>query len=173
MNYTVGDRVVYPMHGAGVISSIEKKEVMGDIKEYYFLDLPYGNTFLMIPVDNADSVGVRTIIDKEEVSKVLDHIKNTTIECNQNWNKRHRENLERLRTGNIYDVADVYKALLCREKDRALSTGEKKMLSNTRNILYSELSLSSGKDEEEINDLINNILEFDEWGNIIPMNILE
>ncbi len=94
MNYSIGDRIVYPMHGAGVITSIETREVMGEMKEYYFLELPYGSTVLMIPVDGLEANGVRDIIDQNEVPNVLEHFRTSCLECNSNWNKRHREILE-------------------------------------------------------------------------------
>lgn len=158
MTYSIGDRIVYPLHGAGVISSIEEKEVMGEIKQYYYLELPFGNTVVMIPVDNVSMNGVREIIDQDELPKILGHMKDSFIECNKNWNKRHRENLERLKSGDIYEVIDVYKSLICRDNEKGLSMGEKKMLSNSRNILYSELMLSSGKDEEEIEALVSEFM---------------
>lgn len=162
MAYSVGDRIVYPMHGAGVISSIEEREVMGEVKEYYFLELPYGNTVLMIPVDNLEANGVRDIIDRDEIPNILEHFKTSALECNNNWNKRHRENLDRLKSGNILDVIDVFKSLVCREKEKTLSTGEKKMLTTTRNILFSELMLSTGKTEDEIEEIVINAMGLDD-----------
>lgn len=159
MNYCIGDRIVYPMHGAGIISSIEEREVIGQIKEYYCLELPYGNTVLMIPVDCIENNGVRSIINVDEIPKVLEHLRSSCIECSNNWNKRQRDNLDKLKTGNIYDVADVYKALVCRDKEKSLSTGEKKMLTSAKNILYSELILCSGKDPEYIDELVNSAME--------------
>ncbi|HHT92057.1 MAG TPA: CarD family transcriptional regulator [Clostridiaceae bacterium] len=162
MNYSIGDRIVYPMHGAGVITSIETREVMGEMKEYYFLELPYGSTVLMIPVDGLEANGVRDIIDQNEVPNVLEHFRTSCLECNSNWNKRQRENLERLKSGNIFDVIDVYKALYIRELDKNLSTGEKKMLTTARNILFSELMLSTGRTEEEVEELVNNAMGLDD-----------
>ena len=102
------------------------------------------------------------IIDQNEVPNVLEHFRTSCLECNSNWNKRQRENLERLKSGNIFDVIDVYKALYIRELDKNLSTGEKKMLTTARNILFSELMLSTGRTEEEVEELVNNAMGLDD-----------
>lgn len=154
MEYAVGDRFVYPMHGAGVVSDIEEKEVLGDLRKYYHLTLPYGNLQLLVPVDNAEDLGIRDVISSEEFLAVLRVLESPCCDGSQNWNKRHRENLDKLRSGDILEVAEVYKFLIFRDKEKKLSTGEKKMLSSAKNILFSELLLSSGKEIYEIEELV-------------------
>lgn len=155
MLYMIGDKIVYPMHGAGVIDAIEDSEVLGEIRQYYILKLPFGNMKLMIPVNNASELGIRNVINNDFVPKVIERISEKCTISNVNWNKRHRDNLEKLRSGDILEVADVYKFLTCREKDRNLSTGEKKMLTSSKQILFSELILSTGKNACEIEAIVD------------------
>jgi len=154
MLYMIGDKIVYPMHGAGIIDSIEDSEVLGEIRQYYILKLPFGNMKLMIPVNNTIKLGIRNVIEDEYVPTVIERISEKCVVSTVNWNKRHRDNLEKLRSGDILEVADVYKFLTCREKDRNLSTGEKKMLTSSKQILFSELLLSTGKDVCEIEAIV-------------------
>lgn len=147
MSYSVGDKVVYPMHGAGVIVAIEERETLGEIVKYYELEFPYGNLRLMVPMSNTEQLGIRDIMNPEQIPAVMDYLEKSASEkMNQNWNKRQRENLDKIRSGNIFEVASVFKFLYLRDVERALSTGEKKMLTNAKHILFSELALSSGLD---------------------------
>lgn len=151
MSYGVGDKVVYPMHGAGIIAAIEEREVSGEIVKYYEIEFPYGNLRLMVPVANTEQLGLRDVMSAEMIPEVLSHLKKSDGESmNQNWNKRQRENLDKIRSGNIFEVASVYKFLYLRDAARALSTGEKKMLTNAKHILFSELALSGGMDAETV-----------------------
>lgn len=146
--FKVGDRVVYPMHGAGTIEGIEEKEILGKTHRYYVLRLPIGDMKVMIPVDNCDEIGLRDVIDAEEVDKVLSVLRQECTEMSPNWNRRYRSNLEKIKSGNIFEVADVVRNLSIREREKGLSTGERKMLDSAREILISELILARNWDRE-------------------------
>ncbi len=156
--YKLGDNVVYPMHGAGKIESVEEKEILGEIKKYYILKMPIGEIKLMIPVDNVNNIGLRNIIDKDKISEVFDILKQEVEKSNSNWNKRYRENMDKMRTGDIFKIADIVRDLYYRDKERGLSTGEKKMLSNAKQMIISEIALSTNEDVESITESIDNFL---------------
>jgi len=157
--YSIGDKIVYPMHGAGIIESIEEREILGERQKYYVLKMPVGDMKVMIPTKSAGTVGIRDIISSREVNKVFDVFKIDTTDENINWNKRYRENMLKIKTGNIYEVADVVRTLIIREKDRGLSTGERKMLSSAKQILVSELVLANDMKPEDIEVLINDNMQ--------------
>ena len=140
--FNVGDLVVHPMHGAGVIEDIVQERIAGVTKEYYVFKMPMGGLLLKIPVANSQAIGVRSIITPEEAELLLSAIPDLTVEVNTNWNKRYQANMLRLKSGNLYEVARVIKALMHREQDRGLSTGERKMLHNAKQILISEIVLT-------------------------------
>ncbi len=154
--FRVGDKVLYPMHGAGVIEGIEEKEVLGTTSAFYVMKLPFGSMSVLIPVETKASVGLRPVVESEMANKVLTEFGCCEHEDNTNWNKRYRENLERIRSGDIDEVSGVVFALMKREKEKGLSTGERKMLVSARQILISEISLSVGKSCEEIEKTILN-----------------
>ncbi len=156
--YNLGDKVVYPMHGAGKIESVEEKEVLGELKKYYILKMPIGEIKLMIPVDNVDNMGLRNIIDKDKVTDVIAILKQNAEKNDSNWNKRYRENMEKMRTGDIFELAHVVRDLSCRDKEKGLSTGEKKMLSNAKQMLISEVALSTDQDGDTVTGYIENFL---------------
>ena len=144
--FGIGDKVLYPVQGAGVISEVEQCEVLGVMKDYYNLLMPIGNITIRIPGGMLNQLGIRAIISKEEIQDVMAYFSNRDFEENYNWNKRYRENIEKLKTGSIYDAVDVYKVLAKREKEKGLSTGERKMFANTRQVLFSELMLAGELD---------------------------
>ena len=148
--YCVGDRVVHPMHGAGTIEAIEEQLILGEKHAYYVMRLPAGDMKVMLPIKKLDEIGVRDIITAEEGNKVLAAIKNKIADDDTNWNKRYRDNMELLRSGDIYKVLDVVKSLMLRDKIKGLSTGERKMLTNSKQILISELVLSNTATAEDI-----------------------
>ena len=163
--FEIGDNIVYPNHGAGTIVDVEEKEILGETKQYYIMKLPIGEMRVMIPKDNAEDIGLRDIIDKEVVPNVYKVLKQEQSEMSQNWNRRYRANSEKIKTGDIFEVAEVVRNLTIRDIVKGLSTGEKKMLSNARQILISELVLTEEKEEEEIREKIDKIFEeqdFDE-----------
>lgn len=155
--FKLGDKVVYPMHGAGIIDTIETKEVLGELKKYYVLKMPVGEIKLMVPVDNVDNIGLRYIIDKILVEKVYDILKQGALINDSNWNKRYRDNLEKIKTGDIIAVAQVVRDLTYRDREKGLSTGEKKMLVNAKKMLISEIALSTDIDYKKIQDYLENI----------------
>ena len=156
--YNVGEKILYPMHGAGVIEEIVKQEILGELKDYYVLRMPMDGMLVKIPVDNAENIGVRDIISSQEACDVLEYLRKFNGELNQNWNKRYRENIAHIKSGNIYEVAEVVKLLMCRDKERSLSSGERKMLSSAKQILISEIMLSKGVSAKEIENELEEIV---------------
>ena len=153
--FNVGDEIVYPMHGAGTIDSIEEKNILGEKQSYYILKMP-GEVKVMIPTEKAEEVGVRSIIDKNEVCKVFNVLENDETEMASNWNKRYRDNMDRMKSGDICEIADIVRNLSFKQKEKGLSTGEKKMLNNAKQILVSELVLVERSTKEEVEELIDN-----------------
>ncbi|MBC8535155.1 CarD family transcriptional regulator [Feifania hominis] len=148
--FQVGDKVLYPMHGAGVIENIEEKEILGTTQAYYILRLPLGDMRVMIPVKPNENVGLRYVVKKDRADYVMRNLSEfTTPECS-NWNKRYRENMLRLKKGGIEDVAAVVKTLMERDRDRGLSNGERKMLLSAKNILISEVVLASDREKDVV-----------------------
>ncbi|MBE6995691.1 MAG: CarD family transcriptional regulator [Ruminococcaceae bacterium] len=139
--FSVGDQVVHPMHGAGIIDDIVQEKVAGVTKEYYVFKMPVGGLILKIPTANSQIVGIRSVMSKNEATALLDAIPALEVECNANWNKRYQENLLRLKSGDLYEVARVIKALMHRDNQKGLSTGERKMLHSAKQIMISEIVL--------------------------------
>ena len=139
--FNIGDLVVHPMHGAGVIDDIVQEKTAGVTKEYYVFKMPMGGLILKIPTANFQMIGVRAILSHAEVQALLEAIPALSVEANANWNKRYQENLLRLKSGDLYEVAKVVKSLMQRDQQRGLSTGERKMLHNARQIIISEIVL--------------------------------
>lgn len=156
--YNLGDNIVYPMHGAGVIESIEEKEILGEIRKYYVINMPVGNIKLMVPIDNADNIGVRNIIDYTDVNKVYTVLGQDTEMTELNWNKRYRQNMDKMKSGDIYEVARIVRNLTFRDSEKGLSSGEKKMLNDAKQILISELILAEGSNLDSMNSKIENII---------------
>jgi len=156
--YNVGDKIVYPMHGAGIIESIEEREILGEKQNYYIVRMPIGDMKVMIPIKNVESIGIREIIPDNEVDKVLEILKEHEINVTSNWNKRYRENMIKIKSGNIYEVAEVVRSLMLRDREKGLSTGERKMLNSAKQILISELVLAKGIDQMEIESIIDDYL---------------
>lgn len=153
--FNVGDHIVYPMHGAGIIDAIEEKDILGEKQTYYILKMP-GEVKVMVPTSKAEEVGVRNIIDKSKVEKVFEVLQEEKIDTSENWNKRYRNNMDKIKSGDIYEVADVVRNLSFKQKEKGLSTGEKKMLSNAKQILISELVLAENMPQDEIEGIVDN-----------------
>ena len=153
--YHIGDKVVHPMYGAGVVESIVQKTVDNVVRDYYVLQLPNRSMVVMVPTENCEEIGVRPVVDEEQADKVLAAIPEIQVEMTSNWNHRYRENMERMKSGDLFEVARVIKGLTIRDQKRGLSTGERKMLHTAKQILLSELVLVTGMDygyfEEQIN----------------------
>lgn len=160
--FNLGDKVVYPMHGAGIIESMEVKEILGQTKNYYVLKMPIGEMKLMIPVDNVNNIGLRNIIEMSVVEKVFDILKQTAEVNDCNWNKRFRDNMDKMKTGDIFAVAQVVRDLTHRDKEKGLSTGEKKMLLNAKQMLISEIALTTDKDGKDVEVFVDEIVNDDE-----------
>jgi len=162
--FNVGDKIVYPMHGAGTIDSIEEKDILGEKQAYYIIKMP-GEVKVMVPTAKAEEIGVRNIIDKEKAGKVLEILEENETEMSNNWNKRYRDNMEKMKSGDIYEVADVVRNLAYKQKEKGLSTGEKKMLNNAKQILVSELVLAEHSSQEDVERLVENKIEmsFEEY----------
>ena len=139
--YKIGDKIVYPMHGAGTIEKIESKEILGEVKDYYILNISCGDMGLMLPVDNCDRIGVRSIVSEEQMDEAIKILGQESTKMADNWNKRQRENMDKLKTGNINITAEIVRNLTRMDRERKLSAGEKKMLTNARKILLSEVML--------------------------------
>ena len=153
--FSVGDKIVYPMHGAGVIDAIEEKEILGEKQSYYILKMP-GEVKVMVPILTAEEHGIRNVIDKAEAEKVINVLEQDETEMEKNWNKRYRENMDKMKSGNIYEIADVVRNLSFKQKEKGLSTGEKKMLHNAKQILVSELVLAEHATQDEVEELVDN-----------------
>ncbi|MBS3994461.1 MAG: CarD family transcriptional regulator [Alkaliphilus sp.] len=157
--FSIGDKVVYPMHGAGIIESIEEKEILGKKRKYYIMKMPLGDMKVMIPLDNVEDIGLREIISLTEVEQVMAVLNDDISKMHMNWNRRYRANMDRIKSGDIYEVAAVVRNLMLRDKDKGLSTGERKMLGNAKQILVSELVLARGIDEKSAEELINTAVQ--------------
>jgi len=155
--FSVGDKVVYPMHGAGVIEAIEEKEVLGEKRKYYIMRLPVGDMKVMIPMGNVKDLGLRQVIEEEDVEKVLHILRGKESSISTNWNRRYRAHLEKIKSGNIYEVAEVVRNLVLRDQEKGLSTGERKMLENARQILISELVLARELEEDKVESMIDGV----------------
>ncbi len=149
MAFDVGDKVVYPHHGAAVIERREKKTAFGEEREYLILRLAYGDLTLMVPADNTDEVGLREVINLEEVEEVFAVLGKKEARMPTNWSRRFKNHVEKLKSGDIYQVAEVVRNLTLRDKEKGLSAGEKRMLSKARQILQSELTFALNVDEAE------------------------
>lgn len=156
--FNIGDKVVYPMHGAGVIESIEEKEILGERKKYYVMRMPIGDMKVMIPMNNVQSIGLREVVDEETVERVIARLRNRDKGLTANWNRRYRANMDKMKSGDIYEVADVVRSLMLRDREKGLSTGERKMLDNARQILISELVLAKGMNEEQAFSLLDELV---------------
>jgi CarD family transcriptional regulator len=149
MAFDVGDKVVYPHHGAAVIERRETKRAFGEEREYLILRLAYGDLTLMVPADNTESVGLREVINLEEVEEVFAVLGKKEARMPTNWSRRFKNHVEKLKSGDIYQVAEVVRNLTLRDKEKGLSAGEKRMLAKARQILQSELTFALNVDEAE------------------------
>lgn len=149
MPFDVGDKVVYPHHGAAIIERRETKQAFGEEREYLVLRLAYGELTLMVPADNTDQVGLREVINDEEVEEVFAVLRKKEARMPTNWSRRFKNHVEKLKSGDIYQVAEVVRNLSLRDKDKGLSAGEKRMLAKARQILTSELTFALNVGEEE------------------------
>ena len=156
--FQIGDKVVHPMHGAGIVDSIVQKKVTGVMREYYVLKLPVRAMVVMVPTENCEEIGVRPIVDREQADRVLAAIPDIQVEMTQNWNRRYRENMERIKSGDLFEVARVVKGLMLRDVQKGLSTGERKMLHSAKQILISEIVMCQSSSYEDVEACIDHAL---------------
>lgn len=156
--FSVGDKIAHPMHGAGIIDSIEERRINGVTRQYYMFKLPVGGMTVMIPVDHCEEIGVRPIIAPQEADALLEEMSGIEIDMTQNWNRRYRENMLRIKSGDLMEVARVVKGLMARDSEKGLSTGERKMLRSAKQILISEIVLSKSSDYDDVEKQINTAL---------------
>ena len=155
MLFCVGDMIAHPMHGAGVIDRIEEKKMNGMTRTYYILKMPTGGMVVMIPTESSEQIGVRPIVDSETADELMAAIPQIDAEMTSNWNRRYRENMQRIKSGDLREVACVVKGLMTRDAEKGLSTGERKMLNSAKQILISEIVLSKKLTYEEVELRIN------------------
>jgi CarD family transcriptional regulator len=158
VTFDVGDKVVYPHHGAATIEKREKMVAFGEEREYLVLRLAYGDLTLKVPADNTDSVGLRDVINDEEVEEVFAVLRKKEARMPTNWSRRFKNHVEKLKSGDIYQVAEVVRNLSIRDKDKGLSAGEKRMLAKARQILTSELTFALNVNEEEAEQRLDEAL---------------
>ncbi len=159
MTFDVGDKVVYPHHGAATIERREKKDAFGEKRDYLVLRLAYGDLTLMVPADNAEEIGLREVINDEEVEEVFAVLRKKEARMPTNWSRRFKNHVEKLKSGDIYQVAEVVRNLSIREADKGLSAGEKRMLARARQILVSELTFALAVDEEAAEARLDAVLK--------------
>jgi CarD family transcriptional regulator len=156
--FKVGDLAVYPAHGVGIIEKIETQEISGCQQDFYVMRILDNNMIIMIPTNNVDNVGLREIIRQSDVSKLYSILKQKEISIdNRTWNRRYREHMDKIKTGSVFDVAEVYRDLLVLGSDKDLSFGEKKMLETARALLVKEISLAKNVNEDQVQKDIDRI----------------
>lgn len=161
--FKVGDLAVYPAHGVGRIESVESREIAGKRQDFYIMKILENNMIIMIPVDKVTSVGLRDIIDVEEVSKVYEIMKMRDIPPdNQTWNRRYREYMEKIKTGSVYEVAEVLRDLFLLKEEKDLSFGERELLDTAQSLLLKELAIAKKTDEGVIMSDINTIFDVED-----------
>lgn len=156
--FKVGDHAVYPGHGVGRVAAVETKEILGTMHMFYSLLILETGMKIMIPKSNVESVGLRPIISKEEAEKVIEILKVKEVKIdNQTWNRRYREYMEKIKTGSVFEIAEVLRDLFLLKVDKELSFGERKMLDTARNLLLKELTLATSQDELFSDDEVKHI----------------
>ncbi|AFS79316.1 transcriptional regulator, CarD family [Gottschalkia acidurici 9a] len=157
--FNIGDKIVYPMHGAGIIVALEEKEILGKKRKYYIMKMPMSDMKVMIPTDNVEDIGIRQIIDNEEIETVLAVLADDETNMSQNWNRRYRANMDKIKSGDIYEIAGVVRNLVLRDREKGLSTGERKMLNNAKQMLVSEMVLVKEIGHDDAENLIEEIIK--------------
>ncbi len=157
--FDVGDNVVYPHHGAGVVLMKETKDLLGEKRDYLTIKILHNDMTVMVPCENAHRAGLRRVIDGEEVDKVIDVLTGEVSEMPKNWNRRFKHNREKIKTGDVFELAEVVRNLAIREWEKGLSTGEKQMYTRAKKILASEFMYALGKDEDGAEAYLDELLE--------------
>lgn len=159
MIYEVGDKVVYPHHGAGMVTKKEKRLVLGDEREYLTIRILHNDMTVMVPVDSAARAGLRKVIASNDVEEVIAVLRQDETKMPKNWNRRFKHNREKIKTGDIFELAEVVRNLSIRELEKGLSTGEKQMFNRAKKILASELMYARGMDEKQADGFLNEVLK--------------
>jgi CarD family transcriptional regulator len=163
IDFEIGDNVVYPHHGAGQVLKKEQKDVLGEVREYLTIKILHNDMTVMVPTENAAIAGLRRVIDEETVKRVLGVLQDECSDMPKNWNRRFKHNRDKIKTGDIYELAEVVRNLAVREQDKGLSTGEKQMYTRAKKILASELmyalEMEEGEAEEHLEELIRDAHE--------------
>ena len=158
IDFEIGDNVVYPHHGAGQVVKKEQKAILGEIREYLTIKILHNAMTVMVPCEKAGKVGLRRVIDEETVQKVLNVLSDDISEMPKNWNRRFKHNRDKIKTGDIYELAEVVRNLAIREAEKGLSTGEKQMFTRAKKILASELMYALEMEEEEAEAHLDTVL---------------
>src|SRR5215207_7468555 len=158
IDFEIGDSVVYPHHGAGQVIKKEDKNILGEVKQYLTIKILHNDMTVMVPCENAGKAGLRRIIDEEAIKKVLGVLQDDVSEMPKNWNRRFKHNRDKIKTGDILELAEVVRNLALREHEKGLSTGEKQMFTRAKKILASELMYALDKDEEEAEAYLDDLL---------------
>ena len=156
--FVKGDKIVYPIYGAGIIEELEEHEIDGGTQTFYVLRIPVGNLKIMIAAGNAETLGIRHIYDKDEIIRLIRSVINIPVDMPDNWNQRYKSNMEKIKSGRLNEVALVYRNLLLRERERGLSSAEKKMMTTAKQITISELILSHDIEKSGAEDILAGML---------------
>jgi CarD family transcriptional regulator len=157
--YKVGDKVVYPHHGAGTVVKKEKRTILGTEREYLTIKILHNDMTVNVPAENAEKVGLRSVIDEQMVEQVLDVLHGSGTKMPKNWNRRFKHNRDKMKTGDIFELAEVVRNLSLRDQEKGLSTGEKQMFVKAKKILASELMYAKGLDEDSAAAWLDEVLE--------------
>ena len=157
--FEIGDNVVYPHHGAGVVLKKETKNLLGEKRDYLTINILHNNMTVMVPCENAHTAGLRRVIDEEQVKKVIGVLTDDVSDMPKNWNRRFKYNREKIKTGDVFELAEVVRNLAIREWEKGLSTGEKQMYTRAKKILASEFMYALDKDEEKAELYLDELLE--------------
>jgi len=157
--FEIGDNVVYPHHGAGVVLKKETKDLLGEKRDYLTIKILHNNMTVMVPCENAHRAGLRRVIDGDDVNRVIDVLTGKVSEMPKNWNRRFKHNREKIKTGDVFELAEVVRNLAIREWEKGLSTGEKQMYTRAKKILASEFMYALSKDEDGAEAYLDELLE--------------
>ncbi len=158
IDFEIGDNVVYPHHGAGQVLKKEQKDVLGEVREYLTIKILHNDMTVMVPTENAAIAGLRRVIDEETVKRVLGVLQDECSDMPKNWNRRFKHNRDKIKTGDIYELAEVVRNLAIREAEKGLSTGEKQMFTRAKKILASELMYALEMEEEQAEEHLDEML---------------
>ena len=170
IDFEVGDSVVYPHHGAGKVLKKEMKEVLGEEREYLTIKILHNDMTVMVPTANASIAGLRRVIDVETLQKVLALLQDQCSDMPKNWNRRFKHNRDKIKTGDIYELAEVVRNLAIREHQKGLSTGEKQMYTRAKKVLVSEMMYALDMDDEEVDAHLSSVI-LEGAGNLAPVPV--